>query len=111
MSVRAVVSCPPCRLPVDTKTPAALPSSSPLSQSDVSWAIWFLSCAATFPKRVGVPKAIAPASAEIILSYEEHVPLHLPPGLQVLSRIDHFLRDEFGHCADHWLGVWNLFNP
>jgi hypothetical protein len=46
----------------DTKTPAALPSSSPLSQSDVSWSICFLSCADTFPKRVGVPKAYAPAS-------------------------------------------------
>src|SRR5262249_1310234 len=54
--------CPPGRLAVENKTPAGLPSSSPLSQSDESWSIWFLSCDDTFPKRVGVPKAIAPAS-------------------------------------------------
>ena len=39
-----------------------LPSISPASHNDVSWSIWFFSCADTFPNLVGVPKAMAPAS-------------------------------------------------
>ena len=52
-----VVSCPPCRLAVEVKTPAGLPTSSPLSQRLLVPSRKYFIGAAMLPKRVGLPSA------------------------------------------------------
>src|SRR5262249_13946741 len=49
--------------------------------------------------------------AEIIHDDQRHVLLQLTSSLHVLPRIDHRLRYEFGHCADHRLDARNLLDP
>ena len=58
-----VVSCPPCWVPVQAKTLPTLPISAPLTQSPPVWSRKLRIWAHMLPKRVGVPKMIASASA------------------------------------------------
>src|SRR5690606_39883765 len=52
-----VLSCPPCKLEVEVKTPAGLLTSSPVSQRLLVPSKKYFIAAAMLPKRVGLPRA------------------------------------------------------
>jgi len=56
MEARAVDSCPPPGLAVETKTPAYLPQSAPEPQRPPVVSQKALNWAGKLPKRVGIPK-------------------------------------------------------
>src|SRR5450830_1409035 len=54
-----VLSWPPCRLDVEVKTPAGLPTRAPVSHRLLVPSIKYFNGAAILPKRVGLPRARA----------------------------------------------------
>src|SRR5262249_23143649 len=58
----------------------------------------------------GCAESIRARFTEIVEGDQWHALLHRPPGPHVIPRIDHGLRYEFGHRANHWLGSRDLFH-
>ncbi len=76
-AVIRVVSCPPCMVPVDTKSPAGLPTSAPfIHKAPVESRRAFI-WAGIMPKRVGKPKS-TPSTCSYICMCCQCVALYRP---------------------------------
>ena len=105
-----VVSWPPCWVAVLAKTLPTLPISAPESQSFVVRSRKFRIWAHMLPKRVGVPKRMASASAScsgsITGTWANAGPCGLGPAL-----LQGLLGDQFWHLEQRHLRPLDLASP